>query len=151
MLESLTYEVVTQERYDDAFKLQEVCHAFPWSRGQFYDCLTPPYFSYQVIYQGKVIGYYVGLHVSVEITLMDIGIAPEHRGRGLGKALLKHFLRESNKLQAEEAWLEVRVSNHAAIALYQQMGFEEIERRKDYYPAENGSEDALIMRLILGQ
>lgn len=60
-------------------------------------------------------------------------------------------MRESNRRQAEEAWLEVRVSNLPAISLYNEMEFEEIERRKNYYPLADGREDALIMRLILGQ
>lgn len=151
MSETFHYQTVTQEAYDSAFKLQTQCHEFPWSRGQFFDCLTPPYFSYQLVKDGVVVGYYVGLSVSVEVTLMDIGIAKEARGQGLGEALLKHFLRECNQRQAEEAWLEVRVSNTSAISLYSKMGFEEIERRKNYYPAKDGSEDAIIMRLTLGR
>lgn len=145
------FQQVLEENYDPAFKLQTACHSFPWSRGQFLDCLSPPYFSYQMCRGNSVIGYYVGLSVSVEATLMDIGIAKSERGKGLGRELLKHFLREANQRQAEEAWLEVRVSNTPAIQLYTDMEFEEIERRKHYYPAVEGKEDALIMRLILGR
>ena len=159
----IVFKPASEDDYDAAYTLQTACHSFPWSRKQFLDCLNSPYYCYQMslntqttldtasTHNAKVIGYYVGLKVSVEATLMDIGIAKGYRGKGLGKELLKHFLRESNKRQAEEAWLEVRASNLTAISLYNEMEFEEIERRKNYYPLDDGREDALIMRLILGK
>lgn len=147
----LRYQAITHEDYDPAFKLQTACHSYPWSRGLFTDCLTEPYFAVQMFLDNDVVGYYVGLKISVECTLMDIGIAKDVRGKGLGKELLKHFLRDCNKRQAEEAWLEVRVSNTPAIELYKNMDFEQVEIRKNYYPAADGKEDAIIMRLVLGK
>jgi ribosomal-protein-alanine N-acetyltransferase len=47
--------------------------------------------------------------------------------------------------------LEVRVSNHAAIALYQNEGFREIGQRPGYYPAANGREDARVLTRALGR
>jgi len=145
------FSEITTQNYDPAYRLQTGCHAFPWSRAQFLDCLSAPYFATQIQQDGEIAGYYVGLQVSVEATLMDIGVAKEQRGKGLGRELVKHFLRQCNKKQAQEAWLEVRVSNEPAIGLYRELGFEQIEQRKNYYPAADGREDALIMRLILGQ
>jgi len=49
----------------------------------------------------------------------------------------------------ETLLLEVRPSNHTAIQLYHSVGFNEIGVRKDYYPAHNGREDALILALHL--
>ena len=46
---------------------------------------------------------------------------------------------------ATSAYLEVRPSNHEAIALYQQSGFTEVGYRRNYYPAHLGREDALIL------
>ena len=145
------FTTITDQNYDQAYRLQTGCHAFPWSRAQFLDCLNEPYFATQFEEQDQAVGYYVGLIVSVEATLMDIGVAKELRGNGIGRELVKHFLRQCNKKQAQEAWLEVRVSNTSAINLYRDLGFELIEQRKHYYPSADGREDALIMRLILGQ
>lgn len=142
---------INSENYDPAFKLQTACHAFPWSRKVFLDCLDPPYFAWQLEVEGKLAGYYVGLLAAVEATLMDIGVARDYRGNGFGRELVKHFLRECNKKQALDAWLEVRVSNANAIALYESMGFVTIETRKDYYPLAEGKEDALIMKIELGR
>jgi len=47
-------------------------------------------------------------------------------------------------------WLEVRKSNAPAIGLYQSLGFNEVSVRRDYYPAAEGREDAIIMALPLG-
>jgi ribosomal-protein-alanine N-acetyltransferase len=46
-------------------------------------------------------------------------------------------------------FLEVRPSNAKALALYRRAGFQQVGRRRGYYPGENGREDALIMRLPL--
>ncbi|MGZ8155124.1 MAG: ribosomal protein S18-alanine N-acetyltransferase, partial [Burkholderiales bacterium] len=51
---------------------------------------------------------------------------------------------------AERAFLEVRPSNTAARALYARSGFSEIGRRRDYYPAQEGREDAVVMELAFG-
>lgn len=143
-------DVITADNYQEAYYIQTHCHAFPWSEKIFLDCLTKPYFAFQLRHEQMVVGYFVGLAVSVEATLMDIGVSDDFQGRGYGRALLKAFLLECHKRQLSEAWLEVRVSNTKAIELYQSTGFEVIEQRKDYYPALEGKEDALIMKLELG-
>ncbi|MCG9958445.1 ribosomal-protein-alanine N-acetyltransferase, partial [Pseudomonas aeruginosa] len=50
---------------------------------------------------------------------------------------------------ARECFLEVRASNQAAYRLYERYGFNEIGRRRDYYPAVGGREDALVMACTL--
>jgi ribosomal-protein-alanine N-acetyltransferase len=49
----------------------------------------------------------------------------------------------------EALYLEVRPSNTRAVNLYERLGFEGIALRRDYYPADQGREDALVMRMIL--
>jgi ribosomal-protein-alanine N-acetyltransferase len=46
-------------------------------------------------------------------------------------------------------WLEVRASNRPAIALYEQLDFNEVSVRRNYYPTADGKEDAIIMALTL--
>jgi ribosomal-protein-alanine N-acetyltransferase len=46
-------------------------------------------------------------------------------------------------------FLEVRPSNISAIALYENIGFNEMAVRRGYYPAHNGREDAVLMGLAL--
>ena len=52
---------------------------------------------------------------------------------------------EARRAGAQFFFLEVRASNQAAIRLYEQQGFNEMGRRRNYYPAVNGREDAILM------
>ena len=72
-------------------------------------------------------------------------MADEFRRRGLGKFLLTNTLDEAKQAGIENVFLEVRPSNNAAIMLYEQLGFNQIGTRKDYYPAKSGREDAVIL------
>ncbi|HET9015160.1 MAG TPA: ribosomal protein S18-alanine N-acetyltransferase [Thermomicrobiaceae bacterium] len=78
-----------------------------------------------------------------ESHVTTIGVAPEHRGRGLGELLLVHLFDEALRRGAEWVTLEVRVSNAPAQALYEKYGFTRQGVRRHYY-SDNG-EDAYIM------
>lgn len=147
----LTFSPLNQGNYQPAFALQLACHSHPWSEATFASCLDGQYFAWQMEDNGELAGFYVGLQVLQEATLMDIGIASAKRGKGLSKPLLEHFFSQCRQKGIEEVWLEVRASNQPAIGLYEQYGFTLIERRKGYYPTHNGREDALIMKLSWGQ
>lgn len=78
-----------------------------------------------------------------EAHVSTIAVQPEWRGLGLGEWLLLHLLKTSQALGAVVATLEVRPSNHPALALYQKYGFEQVGRRPRYY--SDNDEDALIL------
>ena len=96
-----------------------------------------------------VVGHGV-LSVAVgEAHVLNVCVAPACQGQGFGRALLDHLLGRALALRAEVVFLEVRPSNGVAIALYESVGFNEIGRRRNYYPAAIGHEDALVMALDL--
>lgn len=78
-----------------------------------------------------------------ESHVTTIGIAPEHRGRGLGELLIVSLFDEALRRNAQWVTLEVRVSNAVAQSLYEKYGFTKQGLRKRYY-SDNG-EDADIM------
>jgi ribosomal-protein-alanine N-acetyltransferase len=78
-----------------------------------------------------------------EAHISTIAIHPDYRRHGLGGLLMVHLLEEAILLGAEEATLEVRVSNVAAQRLYEKLGFVKVGLRKKYY--SDNQEDALIM------
>lgn len=78
-----------------------------------------------------------------EAHVSTIAVHPDWRGLGLGEWLLLHLIEQSQKLGAQVATLEVRPSNHSALALYDKYQFEEVGRRRHYYSDNN--EDALIL------
>lgn len=143
---NLSFKQLTRENYQSAFELQTNCHHYPWSERVFVDCLDGQYFAWQGLLSDQVVGYYVGLQVLHEATLMDIGIAEAVRGRKLGTQVLNHFLQQCEKKDIKDIWLEVRASNIHALALYKRFGFALIETRKDYYPTSTGRENAMIMK-----
>lgn len=95
---------------------------------------------------GPVLGYVQFWHVTDEIHLLNVAVAGAERRRGLGRILVNEVIAYAKEHRAERVLLEVRVSNSAAIALYQTLGFEEFNRRKRYY---DDGEDAIEMVLTL--
>jgi ribosomal-protein-alanine N-acetyltransferase len=84
-----------------------------------------------------------------EAHLLTLSIAPESQGKGWGEKLLRHFIGIAREQLALTMFLDVRESNHAAARLYERLGFRQIGKRKDYYPAMGGREDSLVMELVL--
>ena len=80
--------------------------------------------------------------------LFNLSIDPRHQGKGLGRLMLEHVLEQGRKHPIESIFLEVRRSNFRAINLYESVGFQQIGERKSYYEhAEQGREDALVLKL----
>jgi ribosomal-protein-alanine N-acetyltransferase len=77
--------------------------------------------------------------------ILDVAVDPSCRGKGVGRLLVQRVLDDCRVGGASFVSLEVRVSNGAAIALYQGMGFTEVGRRKRYY---RDGEDALMMEYL---
>lgn len=77
--------------------------------------------------------------------ITNVAVAPEHQGKKLGRFLVHALIDWAWSNQLSHLTLEVRVSNPAAIALYEKAGFKVAGRRPGYY--EDTGEDALIMWL----
>ena len=130
---------------ENVYLLESQCHSHPWSKNLFLSNFGTRYFNHVLLDNERVIGYFVASSVVGEVTLMNIAIDPEKQGEGLGLKLLQFLIDFSRQNQEQEIWLEVRASNLAALALYNKLGFAEVDRRKDYYPCVKGREDAIIM------
>jgi ribosomal-protein-alanine N-acetyltransferase len=127
-------------------------YAYPWSRGNFVDSLAAGYRARLARDdEGAVLGYFVAMPGVGELHLLNLSVAPEHQGRGLGRALLEAVVAEARALPAARLLLEVREGNERARRLYAARGFAEVGRRRGYYPARGGREDAVVMSLALEQ
>lgn len=91
----------------------------------------------------KTLGYLIYWVVAGEMHIMNLAVHPGYRRQGIATALLQEGLRHARARGAAVAWLEVRPSNVAALALYASFGFQQVGRRPRYY-ADN-QEDALLM------
>ncbi|HEY0428903.1 MAG TPA: ribosomal protein S18-alanine N-acetyltransferase [Pyrinomonadaceae bacterium] len=74
--------------------------------------------------------------------ITTIGIAPEHRRRGLARQLLEHAEDALQKRRIGIVMLEVRVSNLAAQNLYRDLNYSIVQRLNKYY---NNGEDGFLM------
>ena len=128
---------------------EQAATAYPWAESSFRSSFSERYFNAVALCDGEVAGFYIGELVAGEASLFDIAVHPKQQGKGIGKALLSHFLNEAEARKATDCWLEVRASNQTAITLYQQLGFHQVGVRPGYYPAPGGNEDAVLMALSL--
>jgi ribosomal-protein-alanine N-acetyltransferase len=92
---------------------------------------------------GEVLAYSIAWFAADEANLANLAVAPAHRRRGCGRALLDDLLAEARRRGAVSVWLEVRAGNAAAQRLYLDHGFRVVAVRKAYYRKEG--EDALVM------
>jgi [ribosomal protein S18]-alanine N-acetyltransferase len=135
---------------DEVLALEVRAYAYPWSRGNFIDSLAAGYVARLVRdEEQRLLGYFVAMPGVDELHLLNLSVAPEQQGRGLGRALLEAVIGEARALPARALLLEVRQSNLRARRLYAGRGFAELGRRRHYYPARDGREDAIVMKLAL--
>ncbi|WP_101756566.1 ribosomal protein S18-alanine N-acetyltransferase [Oceanicoccus sp. KOV_DT_Chl] len=119
--------------------------AFPWPQSQFASSLVDGHICTVLQIDDVVLGFTVFSKVLDESTLLNIAVHPDFQGHGYGRQLLQQGLTQLVDGGIKQCFLEVRVSNNGAKALYQSLGFDVVGERKQYYPAHNGREDALVM------
>ena len=126
--------------------IEQASYAFPWSENIFRDCLRVGYTCRALDLQGRIIGYGVMSLGAGEAHILNVCVREEFRTVGFGRRLLEHLLERALAAGVNEAFLEVRPSNLAAIRLYQKLGFEQIGIRRGYYQAPDGREDAIVLK-----
>lgn len=93
---------------------------------------------------GAVLAYVGMTYAADEGSITNVATHPDARRQGLGRAVVSALLEQAQALGLADVYLEVRVSNEAAIALYCSLGFEVIGRRRSFY--RHPTEDALLMK-----
>lgn len=139
-------EPMAEDDLDGVCALENELAAFPWTRGHFADCLNAGYSGWVLKLDQLIAAYAVLMMVVDEGHLLNIGVAPSFQRQGLGGRLLEHLMARTRDSGGHSLMLEVRPSNTPALELYRRFGFGEIGRRKAYYPAHLGREDALVLR-----
>lgn len=128
------------------FAIEAQVQAHPWSQKQFESSLHSSHQCWVMEQEKSIVAYAVTSTAADEAELLTIAVSPQYQKQGLGRQFLE-FLCGSFDQSLHSFFLEVRVSNHPAIALYQSFDFNEVGVRPDYYPKSDshGREDALIM------
>ncbi len=134
-----------KEDVEAVMAIEVASYEFPWKESIYFDCLKVGYSCWVIEYGEKVVGYGVMSAAAGEAHILNLCVREDFRRYGLGRMLLDHMIGLAGDHKAETLFLEVRPSNIAAYRLYEDAGFSEVGMRKNYYPACEGREDAIIM------
>jgi ribosomal-protein-alanine N-acetyltransferase len=147
--QAVSFRPMYAEDLDAVVEIEKAAYPFPWTLGNFRDCLECGYSCWVAVLGGEIVGYSVLMTGAGEGHILNCCVAPAHQGRGLGRRVMDNLTEAARGYGVDCLFLEVRPSNHPALALYQRLGYETIGLRRGYYPAEQGREDALVMRYCL--
>lgn len=140
---------MSQSDIQQVLDIEQAAYDFPWSANVFAECLRAGYVC-RVCFCGDVmVGYGIMSMGAGECHVMNVAVHPLRHGNGYGSLIMSDLLKIASQSNTHMAFLEVRISNRRAHALYQQLGFNEIGIRKDYYPAQRGREDAYVLAKTL--
>ena len=148
-------KTMQHEHIDAVYEIECACFTTPWSKESFkreLETEMPPTFYvvallYEPFQEPKVVGYAGMWHIVNEGHITNVAVHDSHRRKGIAAMLLERLVEIAKQHKMIGLTLEVRVSNHAAQALYEQHGFTSEGVRKGYY-ADTG-EDALVMWKLL--
>lgn len=147
---TMTISEMKPEHIQRLAELEKICFSQAWSAESLADELeneTAHFFVAEI--DSKAVGY-IGLFIVMEnCYLSNIAVFPEHRRKGIAKALFERAFDEAKKYGVDFISLEVRPSNKEALALYNVLGFEEMGLRKNFY--RYPTEDALIMTKLFNK
>ena len=122
----------------------------PWSLGTLKNNQGERYLNLKIVEGHQIYGFAICQTVLDEATLFNIAIAPQKQGLGLGRQLLNELITQLRQKGILTLWLEVRESNKKAQALYDSLGFNQVDIRKNYYPTADGKrENAVVMAAYL--
>ena len=126
-------------------ELEKICFSDPWSENSIASELDNPLSYWLVADDNGIIAGYVGSQSVLDAAdMMNLAVSPDYRKQGIGQALVRGLVNHLQQNNVIALLLEVRVSNHPAISLYEKLGFVQVGRRPKYY--HNPREDALILR-----
>ena len=151
MSRALRVRPMTQADIARVIEIEHDAYPFPWSEGIFRDCVRVGYLCRVVEFRGFIYGYGILSFGAGEAHVLNICIDRDLRDRGVGRRLLHYLLNQAAKAGMQDAFLEVRPSNPAAIHLYESMGFARVGIRKGYYQGSPTREDAWVYRLPLAE
>jgi ribosomal-protein-alanine N-acetyltransferase len=128
----------------EVLEVERAVYTHPWTHGNMSDSLRAGYQCRTLRVGGTLAGYFILIVAAGEAHLLNLSVAAAFHRLGHGEALLAEVMRIAANLGGRHLFLEVRPSNPAAQALYAKHGFRKIAVRRDYYPASQGREDALV-------
>lgn len=150
-MSEVAFRAMTPADLEAVADLTHRADPFGWTLRNFSDAHASGNTLTVLTVDGVTTGIAAVMHVLDESELLEIAVQPAMQGRGYGNALLAQAIALARRNGAVRMFLEVRESNARARKMYTSFGFEETGRRKNYYPTENGREDAILMTAQLSR
>jgi [ribosomal protein S18]-alanine N-acetyltransferase len=151
MIDALHLRPMLHSDVAEVLAIEVLAYSHPWSSGNFADSVNAGHWAEVLLAaDGRISAYFVAMPGVEELHLLNIAVAPQHQGQGLGQRLMKVVQNQARRHQLPTLWLEVRDSNQRARSLYRRLGFVEVGLRRAYYPGHARREDAVVMRLDVG-
>ena len=133
-----------EEDTEDIALIEKECFSSPWSVDGIREELGNKSARFFVFRLNGTVAGYIGSHIVLdECYITNVAVMPGFRRRGIGEKLIEKAVETAQKEGCAFISLEVRVSNSAAISLYEKTGFERVGERKNFYSSP--TENALIM------
>jgi len=130
----------------------EICSTLDgWSKRNIADSYNCGNLFYKLVKAECLIGYCILSLMENYVEILNLTIAKKSQNRGLGYYFLSELFKQQRFISVSRVWLEVRESNHVALALYKKIGFAKTGIRKNYYKNGNKLEDAVLMQLKITQ
>ena len=141
--QKITYRRMTPEDVPFISKLEQETFSMPWSADSFLEMIGKEDARYYVAQRdGQLLGCCGVLMAAGEGNITNVVVAPDARNQGVGTGMLKYLMDEGSREGLTAYTLEVRVSNAAAIHVYEKLGFVSEGIRPRFY--EKPTEDAMI-------
>ncbi len=140
----LTFRPLEGADVDAVMALEKQLQSHPWRRSSYDDCLAGRHHCWLAEHDGTLVGFVVVTWAAGDAELLNIAVASSYQRQGVGQALIDLMIDQVRPF-ASMVFLEVRISNHSAIAFYEREQFFELGQRPNYYPTARGREDALIL------
>lgn len=137
----------------DVLAIENAAFAAPWSGRMFEGELESPLSFCRVARVGQgggsvVAGYLIAWIYAREAHIHNVAVKGEFRRQSVARRLVQEMLDRARENEVQWVFLDVRISNSAAIGLYEKMGFGVRGTRKGYY--RETTEDALVMGRAIG-
>ncbi len=150
----LVTRALTVSDIPEVLAIEESVYDFPWPRRAFEHCVCRGYHCVLACEEGllqeKICGYAVMDVQPMQVHICNVSVSTTRQGQGVGKFLMRALICHARIRGAAHAYLEVRPSNHAARAFYDQLGFRQVGLKRNYYRAQIGVEDAYVYRRAIG-
>jgi ribosomal-protein-alanine N-acetyltransferase len=143
------FEPMSESRLDEVVAIERRAYGHPWTRGNFSDSLKSGYQAQLLCAGDAVLGYFVAMQGVDEVHLLNITVDPHYQGQGWGRVMLDALALWARGQGAQWLWLEVRTTNTRAQQVYLRYGYRRVGERRNYYPADRGREDAIVMSFKL--